>query len=60
MTHRNVLALCLMYLPSSFIVYFCLKNHYGWNSDLLLIGGSFLLASLCRLFIDPRKKVFLD
>ncbi len=36
----------------------CLKNHYGWNSDLVLIGASFLLASLCWLFIDPRKKVF--
>lgn len=137
--HRNVWALCLMYLPNSFLVYFfitwfhkflsegrgmtgrqlafftglplplsvagdvlggvltdwaggrfgrrwgragvvsatmntagqiaamacpplviCLKNHYGWNSDLLLIGGSFLLASLCWFVIDPRKKVFLD
>jgi len=38
----------------------CLKNHYGWNSDLLLMGGSFLLASICWFFIDPRKKVFLD
>jgi hypothetical protein len=38
----------------------CLKNHYGWNSDLLLIGASFLLASLCWFFIDPRRKVFSE
>src|SRR5208282_3086880 len=35
-----------------------LKNHYGWNTDLKLIGAAFLLASLCWFFIDPRKKVF--
>jgi sugar phosphate permease len=35
-----------------------LEEHYGWNTDLKLIGVSFLLASLCWFFIDPRKKVF--
>ncbi len=34
------------------------KDNYGWNTDLKLIGLSFLLASLCWFFIDPRKKVF--
>ena len=35
-----------------------LKDHYGWKTDLVLIGASFLLASVCWFFIDPRKKVF--
>jgi len=35
-----------------------LKNQYDWSLDLKLIGVSFLLASLCWFFIDPRKKVF--
>jgi MFS transporter, ACS family, glucarate transporter len=35
-----------------------LKNQYGWNIDLVLIGVSFLAASFCWMFIDPRRKVF--
>jgi sugar phosphate permease len=34
------------------------EDHYGWNTDLKMIGASFLVASLCWFFIDPRKKVF--
>jgi len=35
-----------------------LKDRYDWSIDLKLIGVSFLLASFCWFFIDPRKKVF--
>jgi sugar phosphate permease len=35
-----------------------LKNLYGWNIDLVLIGASFLITSICWLFIDPQKNVF--
>ena len=35
-----------------------LEKHYQWNTAPMLIGASFLLASLCWFFIDPRKKVF--
>ena len=35
-----------------------LKNRFGWNIDPMVIGTSFLLVSLCWLFIDPRRKVF--
>ena len=35
-----------------------LAANYGWDTDLKLIGVSFLVFSLCWFFIDPRKKVF--
>jgi MFS family permease len=35
-----------------------LEEHYGWSTDLVFIGVSFLIASVTWLFIDPRKKVF--
>ena len=35
-----------------------LKDHYGWSTDLVFIGTSFLVASVTWLFIDPREKVF--
>ena len=33
LTHRNVLALCLMYLPNSFIFYFCITRFREYLSD---------------------------
>jgi predicted MFS family arabinose efflux permease len=41
---------------SPLVIY--LANHYGWNTNLYLIGTAFLVFSLCWLFVDPRKKVF--
>ncbi len=32
-THRNVLGLCLMYLPNSFIVYFCITWFHKYLSE---------------------------
>jgi sugar phosphate permease len=40
------------------VVYLKDYSSYGWNADLALMGGSFLLASLFWFVIDPRKKVF--
>ena len=34
------------------------KNQWGWNAPLVMLGISFLVGSLCWCFIDPRKKVF--
>ena len=33
LTNRNVLALCLMYLPNSFIFYFCITWFHSLNKD---------------------------
>jgi sugar phosphate permease len=34
------------------------KDRWGWEAPLVMLGVSFLAGSLCWLFIDPRKKVF--
>ena len=34
------------------------KDLWGWDAPLVMLGVSFLAGSLCWLFIDPRKKVF--
>jgi MFS transporter, ACS family, glucarate transporter len=34
------------------------KNLWGWDAPLVMLGASFLIGSLCWCFIDPRKKVF--
>jgi MFS transporter, ACS family, glucarate transporter len=35
-----------------------MKDHFGWESALVLIGVSFLVTSFTWCFIDPTKKVF--
>jgi MFS family permease len=35
-----------------------IKDHYGWNTDLVFIGTIFLVATVTWLYIDPREKVF--
>ena len=41
----------------SLIVIF-VKNRWGWDVPLVLLGISFLVGAICWCFIDPRQKVF--
>ena len=35
-----------------------LAYYKTWNAPILAIGCTFLVATICWLFIDPTKKVF--
>ncbi len=55
LSHRNVIALCLMYFPNSFVFYFCItwlptylqEKHGLSKSELGLFAGLPLLLSVC-------------
>jgi len=40
------------------VVGYSVKWFGDWNLPFWLLGGLFLVGSLCWMFIDPRKPVF--
>ncbi len=42
------------------LVGYSLKWFQDWDVTLYVIGGLFIVATVCWLLIDPRKKVFAD
>ena len=44
-------AICTLMVPY-------IKDRWGWNAPLVMLGVSFLAGSLCWIFIDPRRKIF--
>jgi predicted MFS family arabinose efflux permease len=42
------------------LVGYSLKWFQDWDVTLYVIGGLFLVATVCWLLIDPQKKVFAD
>jgi ACS family glucarate transporter-like MFS transporter len=40
------------------LVVFYVKNAFGWNAPLILLGITFLAGAICWCFVDPQEKVF--
>jgi MFS family permease len=47
-------------MASAPVVGYSVKWFGDWNMPFWLLGGLFLVGSLCWLFIDPRRPVFAD
>jgi hypothetical protein len=45
-------------MASAPVVGYSVKWFGDWNLPFLLLGGLFLVGSLCWMFIDPRQSVF--